>query len=133
MVLLETIPAGGVCAEENKLVLKGGEWHDVRGKGCYYPAGFGALRLVSICFANCRTGRSHHDPLTANTKKAPEGAFFVFGGEREIRTLERLPVTRFPSVRLRPLGQLTFEGAHHNTRFIGCQSCWGRYFSLLAV
>ena len=29
------------------------------------------------------------------------------GGEGEIRTLERLPVTRFPGVRLRPLGHLT--------------------------
>ena len=43
------------------------------------------------------------------------GLFFQYGGEREIRTLERLPVTRFPSVRLRPLGQLTVEGAHDTT------------------
>ena len=27
------------------------------------------------------------------------------GGGQEIRTLEGLPLTRFPSVRLRPLGQ----------------------------
>ena len=31
----------------------------------------------------------------------------AYGGEGEIRTLERLPVTHFPGVRLRPLGHLT--------------------------
>ena len=40
-------------------------------------------------------------------KRAPAGPFFVYGGEGEIRTLERLPVTHFPGVRLRPLGHLT--------------------------
>jgi hypothetical protein len=40
-----------------------------------------------------------------------EGIFLhrKFGGEGEIRTLERLPVTHFPGVRLRPLGHLTLR------------------------
>ena len=45
----------------------------------------------------------------------------VYGGEGEIRTLERLPVTHFPGVRLRPLGHLTVKGAHHTIRFCCCQ------------
>ena len=30
------------------------------------------------------------------------------GGEQGVRTLDTLPYTHFPSVRLRPLGQLSF-------------------------
>ena len=49
--------------------------------------------------------------LPTTHKKGPlSGALFVYGGEGEIRTLERLPVTHFPGVRLRPLGHLTVRG-----------------------
>ena len=41
--------------------------------------------------------------ITTKTKETPRGCLFRFGGERGIRTPERvLAVTRFPVVRLRP-------------------------------
>ncbi len=41
-------------------------------------------------------------------KVGPFGVDFFYGGEREIRTLVRvLAVTRFPIVRLQPLGHLS--------------------------
>ena len=62
-----------------------------------------------------------------------QGVYKKNGGEREIRTLERLPVTRFPSVRLRPLGQLTVERAHHTIGVIRCQPCFHLTAGLIAV
>ena len=61
-----------------------------------------ALQFVELDSSRVRS-------LANKYKKGPIGAFFVFGGEREIRTLERLPVTHFPGVRLRPLGHLTLR------------------------
>ena len=36
------------------------------------------------------------------------GVFKFNGGDGEIRTLERLPFTRFPGVLLQPLGHVTY-------------------------
>ncbi len=36
------------------------------------------------------------------------------GGEQGIRTLDTLPYTHFPGVRLRPLGQLSYYGSPTN-------------------
>jgi hypothetical protein len=54
----------------------------------------------------------------------PHGYWDLSGGEGEIRTLERLPVTRFPGVRLRPLGHLTFSiiSERHFFRFINIEA-----------
>ena len=38
------------------------------------------------------------------------------GGEGGIRTLDTLPYTHFPGVRLRPLGHLSVDGADTNKR-----------------
>jgi hypothetical protein len=67
------------------------------------------------------------------SKLYSEGTYKKNGGEREIRTLERLPVTRFPSVRLRPLGQLTIERAHHTIGVIRCQPCFHLTAGLIAA
>jgi hypothetical protein len=46
-------------------------------------------------------------PTPAKSKKGPCGPFLNFGGEGGIRTLDTLPYTHFPGVRLRPLGHLS--------------------------
>ena len=46
-------------------------------------------------------------PTPAKSKKGPSGPSLNFGGEGGIRTLDTLPYTHFPGVRLRPLGHLS--------------------------
>ena len=46
-------------------------------------------------------------PTPAEFQKGPSGPFLNFGGEGGIRTLDTLPYTHFPGVRLRPLGHLS--------------------------
>ena len=46
-------------------------------------------------------------------KSLPKGGLFLDGGEGGIRTLDTLPYTHFPGVRLRPLGH--FSEAAENT------------------
>ena len=43
----------------------------------------------------------------AAKKKGPKKPFLDFGGEGGIRTLDTLPYTHFPGVRLRPLGHFS--------------------------
>ena len=50
---------------------------------------------------------SSTQPTPSKSKKGPFGPFSNFGGEGGIRTLDTLPYTHFPGVRLRPLGHLS--------------------------
>ena len=78
--------------------------------GRFDPAGFAANA------ARCQMLQESHlvepkgsstPPSLTKPKKALTGPFFDFGGEGGIRTLDTLPYTHFPGVRLRPLGHLS--------------------------
>ncbi len=56
-------------------------------------------------------------------KKHPDWDAFCFGGQRGIRTLERvLAVTRFPVVRLRPAQPSVHNIKHYNSNHCKCQA-----------
>ena len=85
-------------------------------------------RLNSPVGRVCRTGglnQALNLPLKP-IRAAPWGPpFLIYGGEGGIRTLDTFPYTHFPGVRLRPLGHLTVEGAHHSISRGGFQSLKG--------
>ena len=82
-------------------------------KGALRPA---ASRLNASTGRVYRTiGLSSERPLLLLTETPPPGRRFCLdGGEGGIRTLDTLPYTHFPGVRLRPLGHLSV-GAEFST------------------
>ena len=87
--------------------LLAGGWGWTKALPALCPAG--SLWSVQIAPGDLSNREGSHPSLTAK-KKAPERGFFVFGGERGIRTLEAFRLTRFPGVLLQPLGHLTGRG-----------------------
>ena len=59
------------------------------------------VALVLLHFVPFRTPQKQKEPHSSNIW------FLLMGGESEIRTHGTLPHTRFPSVRLKPLGHLS--------------------------
>ncbi len=69
-----------------------------------------------------------------NTKKHPNRDAFCIGGQRGIRTLERvLAVTRFPVVRLRPAQPSVHNIKYYNSNITKCQEFFYLFESFLNV
>ena len=74
------------------------------------PSGRSAFRLRVQALPKAKLAEpegSSTPPTSTKSKKGPLGPFLNFGGEGGIRTLDTLPYTHFPGVRLRPLGHFS--------------------------
>ena len=102
----KSIPVGSISSSKKRSSpLKSHDRGDFRSRIAGTPGSTAGLRLVAeTCTSrNRRTCPQRRHPDAMSLRK--EG--LLNGGECGIRTHGRFPYTRFPSVRLRPLGQLS--------------------------